>query len=47
MALSMAAEIKALLASGSPKNFIAKRYNTTPGNFAIRMKKNGIKNPET
>ena len=40
-------EIEALLASGSTQKFIAKRYNTTPGNFANWMKKNGIKKPET
>ena len=40
-------EIEALLANGSTQKFIAKRYNTTPGNFANWMKKNGIKKPET
>ncbi len=40
-------EIEALLANGSTQKFIAKRYNTMPGNFANWMKKNGIKKPET
>ncbi len=39
-------EIEALLANGSTQRFIAKRYNTTPGNFANWMKKNGIKKPK-
>ena len=39
-------EIEALLANGSTLRFIAKRYNTTPGNFANWMKKNGIKKPK-
>ena len=40
-------EIEALLANGSTQKFIAKRYNTTPGNFSNWMKKNGIKKPST
>ena len=38
-------EIKALLANGSTRKFIAKRCNTTPGNLANRMKKNGVRKP--
>ena len=39
-------EIEALLANGSTQRFIAKRYNTTPGNFSNWMKKNEIKKPK-
>ncbi len=38
-------EIEAPLANGSTQRFIAKRYNTTPGNFSDWMKKNEIKKP--
>lgn len=36
-------EIEALLANGSTQRFIAKRYNTTPGNLSNWMKKNEIR----
>ena len=35
-------EIEALLANSSPRKFIAKRYNTTPGNLANWITKNGF-----
>ena len=35
-------EIRGLIANGSTKRFIAKRYNTTPSNFYKWMKKVGI-----
>jgi len=35
-------EIEALLANGSPKTFIANRYNTSPLNLSLWMKKNKI-----
>ena len=38
-------EIWALLANGSTQKFIAKRYNTTPGNLSNWIKKNGIRKP--
>ena len=34
-------EIEALLANGSTRKFIAKRYNTTPANLSNWMNKNG------
>jgi DNA invertase Pin-like site-specific DNA recombinase len=40
-------EIEALLANGSTQKFVAKRYNTTPGNLSNWMKKNGIRKPST
>jgi hypothetical protein len=38
-------EIEALLLNGSTQSFIAKRYNTTPGNLCNWIKKNGITKP--
>ncbi|MDE0524485.1 MAG: recombinase family protein [Boseongicola sp.] len=38
-------EIEALLANGSTQKFIAKRYNTAPGNLANWMKMNGARKP--
>jgi DNA invertase Pin-like site-specific DNA recombinase len=38
-------EIEALLANGSTQTFIAKRYNTTPGNLCNWIKKNGVIKP--
>jgi DNA invertase Pin-like site-specific DNA recombinase len=38
-------EIEALLSNGSTQSFIAKRYNTTPGNLCNWIKKNGITKP--
>ena len=39
-------EIEALLENGSTQRFIAKRYNTTPGNLSNWMKMNGITKPK-
>ena len=39
--------IEALLANGSTRTFIEKRCNTIRSSFSNRMKKNGIKMPET
>ena len=38
-------EIEALLANGSTREFIAKRYNSSPTNLANWMKKRGVKKP--
>ncbi len=39
-------EIETLLASGSTKKFIARRYKTAPDHPANWMKKNGIRKPK-
>ena len=39
-------EIEALLANGSTRKFIAKRYNSSPANLANWLKKRGIKKPK-
>ena len=39
------AEIEVLLANGSTRKFIAKRYNTTPANLSTWIRKNGIQKP--
>lgn len=38
-------EIEALLNNGSTQKFIANRYNTTPANLSLWIKKHGIKKP--
>ena len=39
-------EIEVLLANGSTQKFIAKRYNSSPANLAIWLKKRGFKKPK-
>ena len=39
-------EIEALLANGSTRKFIAKRYNSSPANLANWMRKCEIKKPK-
>ena len=43
--VDVAQEVHRLNANGSPQKFVAKRYNTTPGNLSNWIKKNGIKKP--